>query len=80
MIQTPMFEYYDMYDVTSPIHAEDMFKFFDADGRMLALRPDITTSVARIAGAKNIGKICRLGYFIAAALLETKRTLASETA
>ncbi len=63
MIQTPMFEYYDMYDVTSPIHAEDMFKFFDADGRMLALRPDITTSVARIAGAKNIGEDLPLRLF-----------------
>ena len=61
-VQPPTFEYYDIYDeaVTAP---ENMFKFFDNNGRMLALRPDITTSVARIAATKPLGKLpYRIAY------------------
>lgn len=52
MIQTPTFEYFDVYNVATPTQSENMFKFFDTNGRMLALRPDITTSVARMAATK----------------------------
>ncbi|MBQ4146139.1 MAG: ATP phosphoribosyltransferase regulatory subunit [Clostridia bacterium] len=55
MIQTPTFEYFDVYHVATPNKAESMFKFFDVDGRMLALRPDFTTSVARLAATKPVG-------------------------
>ncbi len=53
MVQTPTFEYFDVYNVTTPTQAEHMFKFFDTNGRMLALRPDLTTSVARMAATKT---------------------------
>lgn len=62
MVQPPTFEYYDVYDaaVTS---AENMFKFFDNNGRMLALRPDLTTSVARMAATKPLGELpYRIAY------------------
>lgn len=52
MVETPMFEYFDVYNVSTPTQAENMFKFFDTNGRMLALRPDVTTSVARMAATK----------------------------
>ncbi|MEG2670053.1 MAG: ATP phosphoribosyltransferase regulatory subunit, partial [Oscillospiraceae bacterium] len=55
MVQTPTFEYYDVYDISTPTKAENMFKFFDTNGRMLALRPDFTTSIARMAATKPIG-------------------------
>lgn len=51
-VQTPTFEYYDVYDAAATTAAENMFKFFDDNGRMLALRPDITTSVARLVATK----------------------------
>ncbi len=51
-VRTPTFEYFDVYNVTTPTQAEHMFKFFDTNGRMLALRPDITTSVARMIATK----------------------------
>ncbi len=51
-VRTPTFEYFDVYNVTTPTRAEHMFKFFDTNGRMLALRPDITTSVARMVATK----------------------------
>lgn len=56
MVQTPTFEYYDVYNTATPNKAESMFKFFDFNGRMLALRPDFTTSIARLAATKSIGK------------------------
>ena len=64
MLQTPTFEYFDVYNVTTPTQAEHMFKFFDTNGRMLALRPDITTSIARMAATKpNAGELpMRLSY------------------
>lgn len=62
MVQPPSFEYYDVYDA-AVTKAENMFKFFDNNGRMLALRPDITTSVARIAATKPLGELpYRIAY------------------
>ena len=38
MVQTPTFEYYDVYNAATPNKAESMFKFFDVNGRMLCGR------------------------------------------
>lgn len=51
-VKTPSFEYSEVYELTDPIAAENMYKFFDEEGYMLSLRPDITTSIARIAATK----------------------------
>lgn len=52
-IETPAFEYYDVFSGGSgQISQENMFKFFDEKGRILTLRPDITTSIARVAATK----------------------------
>lgn len=56
MVQTPTFEFFDVYDTATPNKAESMFKFFDVNGRMLALRPDFTTSIARLAATKPVGE------------------------
>ncbi len=62
VVQPPMFEYYDVYDA-AVTKAENMFKFFDNNGRMLALRPDLTTSVARMAATKPLGELpYRIAY------------------
>ena len=52
IVQPPTFEYFDVYNAATPNKAESMFKFFDTDGRTLALRPDFTTSIARLAATK----------------------------
>lgn len=52
IVQPPTFEYFDVYNTATPNKAESMFKFFDTDGRTLALRPDFTTSIARLAATK----------------------------
>lgn len=62
MVKPPTFEYYDVYDA-AVTGAENMFKFFDNNGRMLALRPDLTTSVARMAATKPLGELpYRIAY------------------
>ena len=49
-IQTPTFEYFDVFrKEIGSISSREMYKFFDRDGNTLALRPDITPSVARAA-------------------------------
>jgi len=65
-VQTPMFEFSDIYDAASTLPSEQIFKFFDKDGRTLALRPDITTSIARMAATKLSAtpmplKLCYVG-------------------
>jgi len=47
---TPSVDYYDLFEQgMGPREAERGFRFTDNDGRLLALRPDVTSSVARMA-------------------------------
>lgn len=48
-ILTPTFEYYDLFaGVEGTIHKDEMFKFIDGNGKILVLRPDVTTPIARM--------------------------------
>lgn len=52
-IETPTFEFYDTFSAEKDITPQEtMFKFFDQQGRILVLRPDITIPVARVVGTK----------------------------
>lgn len=56
-VQTPMFEYLDVFNGEYGGGGEEnMLKFFDSKGRILALRPDITPPIARIAATKLSGE------------------------
>nr|WP_082812437.1 ATP phosphoribosyltransferase regulatory subunit [Clostridium sp. Marseille-P299] len=47
-IQTPTFEFFDIFSKErGTVPSKDMYKFFDREGNTLALRPDITPSIAR---------------------------------
>jgi len=66
-IQTPTFEFFDIFNKErGTISSNEMFKFFDRDGKTLVLRPDMTPSIARTA-AKYYGetdlslKLCYVG-------------------
>ncbi len=60
-------EYYDTYASGIGAHAqEDMIKTLDHTGRILVLRPDFTTAIARIAATKLLSevpplRICYIG-------------------
>ena len=48
-VQTPTFEYIDVFNNKfSTIDMKDLYKFFDREGNILVLRPDITPSIARL--------------------------------
>lgn len=49
--ETPILEFYDLFG-DGRIKSEAMYKFFDKQGRILALRPDITIPIARIVASK----------------------------
>ncbi len=66
-VQSPTFEFYDVFAGESGlIEQETMFKFFDHQGRILVLRPDITTPIARIISTKYMDfkpplRLCYVG-------------------
>ena len=66
-IQTPTFEYFDVFrKEIGTISSRELYKFFDRDGNTLALRPDITPSIARAAATLFEGeefpiRLCYMG-------------------
>lgn len=66
-IQTPTFEYYDVFNhEIGTIDVREMYKFFDRDGNILTLRPDITPSIARYVSTyykneNNPIRVCYIG-------------------
>lgn len=52
-VQTPTFEYYNTFlGIGGELKQEAMIKFFDSKGRILTLRPDLTTPIARMVATK----------------------------
>lgn len=52
-IISPTLEFYDVFNMDNqPIPQEKMYKLFDNRGRILVLRSDMTTPIARIAATK----------------------------
>ncbi|MBS1252481.1 MAG: ATP phosphoribosyltransferase regulatory subunit [Anaerolineales bacterium] len=60
----PTFEYYDSYAAGAGAELrEQMYRLFDRDGRTLALRPDLTIPIARVAGTKLYDQPLPLRFF-----------------
>lgn len=51
-IMTPGIEYYDVFEAGSTMSQEQMYKLTSLDGRLLVLRADNTTPIARVAATK----------------------------
>lgn len=74
-VETPSFEYYDVFEgVDGQISQENMYKFFDEHGRILTLRPDITTSIARMAATKETGAVLPMRYCYTGNVFRAERT------
>ncbi len=74
-VETPSFEYYDCYiGEGGQISQENMFKFFDEQGRILALRPDFTTSIARMAATKAADTPKPLRYCYTGSVFRAEQT------
>lgn len=60
----PSFEYLDIYAACNyPKLNQNLFKFFDQDAKAIVLRPDITTSIARIAATHYLEHDTPLRFF-----------------
>jgi ATP phosphoribosyltransferase regulatory subunit len=52
-VVTPLLEYYDVFDSESVgMLPETLYKLTDSGGRLLVLRPDMTTPIARLAATR----------------------------
>ncbi|MCM3734721.1 ATP phosphoribosyltransferase regulatory subunit [Bacillus cytotoxicus] len=62
-IRTPMIEFYDVFAFQNrPVDEEKMYKFFDYEGRILVLRPDMTIPLARVIGTKKMKTPLKVTY------------------
>jgi len=60
----PTFEYYDSLATSaSPQLQEEMYRLFDREGHILALRPDMTVQAARVAGTKLYDQALPLRFY-----------------
>lgn len=74
-VETPTFEFYDVFAGNGgQISQEVMFKFFDEHGRILTLRPDITTSIARMAATKTESDTLPLRYCYTGNVFRAEKT------
>lgn len=74
-VETPSFEYYDCYSgERGQITQETLYKFFDEQGRILALRPDFTTSIARMAATKAAGEMTPARYMYTGSVYRAEHT------
>ncbi|MCL5074680.1 MAG: ATP phosphoribosyltransferase regulatory subunit [Chloroflexi bacterium] len=63
-IVTPTFEYAQTMEIgAGPALLQEMYRFLDREGQLLALRSDITTSVARIVGTKLLDQPKPLRFY-----------------
>lgn len=75
-IQTPTFEYFDVFrKEIGTVPSNELYKFFDKDGNTLALRPDITPSIAARRPRCSRMRNCPSGFAIPAAPLSTIPTI-----
>ncbi|MBR0089832.1 MAG: ATP phosphoribosyltransferase regulatory subunit, partial [Clostridia bacterium] len=74
-VQTPTFEYYDCYvGIGGQLSQETMFKFFDEQGRILVLRPDFTTPIARMASTKMSAEPYPQRYMYSGSVFRVEQT------
>ncbi len=53
MVETPMFEYLDVYTSSNGIQSPSLYNLINRQGELLALRNDMTLSIARIVASKD---------------------------
>ncbi len=63
-IDTPVFEYLDCFAGAGSLPIEELYKFTDKEGHLLALRPDFTPSIARVSAKYFLekGELIKLCY------------------
>lgn len=73
---TPTLEFYDVFGTENqPIEQEKMYKLFDNHGRIMVLRPDMTTPIARVAATKLKDSIYPLKLFYSCNIFRVNENL-----
>ena len=76
---TPSVDYYDLFEQgMGQTEAQRAFRFTDSDGRLLALRPDVTSSVARIAATLLVDRPRPLRFCYAAPVFKQQPQFQAE--
>lgn len=78
-IETAGFEYLSTFDAGVGLGANKIFKFTDYDGSLLALRPDPTLQIARMAADKGIDGVKRYYYVLSSYEFSGERVSAGRT-
>ena len=64
-VQTPIFEYYDLFtEIKGTMEKDQMIKLIDRDGKILVLRPDATIPIARMVATdyRNGNPVRKFSY------------------
>lgn len=56
LVETPMFEFIEVFEGKGSVHKNQMYKFIDRNGDVLTLRPDLTPPICRLVSANNLYK------------------------
>src|SRR5712692_5649529 len=73
-ITTPTVDYYSLFERgMGPAEAHRAFRFTDADGRLLAMRPDVTSGVARAVATLFAKRPRPLRFCYAASVFRQQR-------
>jgi ATP phosphoribosyltransferase regulatory subunit len=73
-LETPTLEYYDVFDgVPGGLDQTEMYKLFDADGRILVMRPDLTIPMARVTATRLAGAVFPLRFCYRGQVFRTRQ-------
>lgn len=78
-IITPALEYLELYSDTNSLPAERMYKLFDRQSRILALRPDCTPAVARVAATRLMDMPVPLRLYYNQNVFRTNDTMSAKS-
>lgn len=74
-VEPPTYEYYDVFEGNGgQLSQENLFKFFDEKGRILTLRPDMTSAIARMVATKNVSDTLPLRFCYTGNVFRVEKT------
>lgn len=78
-IMTPMIEYFETYQQSfSSADATEMYKFFDHDGDILALREDMTVPICRVCASKYMNSEPPFRFFYTSDVFKVRHVFAGK--
>lgn len=76
---TPAIEYLDVFEKESGIPCEQMYKLSDHEGRLMVLRPDSTTPIARVVATRLKAEHTPIRLFYHQSVFSTTRKMSGKS-